>query len=257
VPVWLGGEKTYEATIRFGVETRTQDLQGEVVAEREPVTDETRLREGSRMLVGDLDQVPPMVSAIRVRGQRLHRLARQGLEVARAPRRVHVAEWTWLEFSGREARCRIRCSGGTYVRTLAHDLGSRLGCGAALAALRRVRSAPFDLSRSVTVDALRVESPQEIWRRGGIPLAQSLAHLPHATIESSELALLGHGNPVRRSRESLAGVAAGTGSYGLVMTDVPGTPLALGEVRPDPADATSAWLQPRVVLPWAVCEGRA
>src|SRR5580765_7880236 len=104
-----------------------------------------------RALSGDLSQVPPMVSAVRVGGERLHALARRGVEVERAPRRVTIRRWEWLGFDRDRARVRVVCTSGTYVRTLAHDLGQRLGCGAALASLRRLRSEPFDVARAVSL----------------------------------------------------------------------------------------------------------
>src|SRR5258706_301917 len=147
--VWQGGEKTYEATIRFGVTTSTQDLQGEVEIERPTdALNEPAVRDASAAFTGGLLQVPPMMSALKVGGQRLYRLARRGETVEREARPIRVAEWTWLSFQLPQARCRIRCSGGTYRRTLAHDLGEGLGTGAALRALRRLRSEPFDLERA-------------------------------------------------------------------------------------------------------------
>src|SRR5512144_2592807 len=103
-----------------------------------------------------------MVSAIRVGGERLYRRARRGEVVERAPRRVRVASWEWGEIALPDARFRVRCSGGTYVRTLAHDLGQRLGCGAALASLRRLRSEPFGLERAIRPDDLGSRSAAEI-----------------------------------------------------------------------------------------------
>src|SRR5262249_9056112 len=123
--VWQGGEKTYEATLRLGVTTASQDLSGEVLARVEPRVNEAGVRSASAAFTGDFEQIPAMGSAVRVGGRRLHELAREGVTVERAPRRVRVIEWTWLDVALPEARFRVRCSGGTYVRTLAHDLGQR------------------------------------------------------------------------------------------------------------------------------------
>lgn len=250
VSLWQGGEKTYEATVRFGVTTDSQDLSGTVVARGEALPEEAAIREASRAFVGELDQVPPMVSALKVGGQRLHRLARRGVNVERAPRRVRVAEWTWLEFTPPDARFRVRCSGGTYVRTLAHDLGVRLGCGAALAALRRLRSEPFDLSRSVTLAQLQTLERDEILARGGVPLGEALAHFPRIEVLEAERSPLGHGHPLLRPAGQMPALAGAP--VPVVLADATGTPLAIAERRPDPLDTALARLQPRLVFPWAV-----
>jgi tRNA pseudouridine55 synthase len=259
VPVWQRGAKTYEATIRLGLETHTQDLQGEVLARREAIPAEAVIRDATLAFIGDIEQVPPMVSAIKVRGKRLHQLARRGESVARPARRVRVEEWTWLEFAPPDARCRIRCSGGTYVRALAHDLGRALGCGAAVAALRRLASDPFDLSRAVTIDDLERLEPEAIWSRAGIPLREALAHLPAIALSEDEARRIGHGNPI--AREGGALVAARSGGAEpthaeVLLTDESGTPLALAERRISETDG-GAWLHPRVVFPWAVREGNS
>src|SRR5439155_4960361 len=118
---------------------------------------------GSPPFVGGSGQAPPMVSAIKVGGQRLYRLARHGVEVRREPRRVKVFTWEWLDFTLPTASFRLRCSGGTYVRTLAHDLGARLGTGAALETLRRLRSEPFGLERSLEWSELERLTPEGVW----------------------------------------------------------------------------------------------
>lgn len=255
VALWQGGEKTYEASVRFGVVTDSQDLQGEVLARHDAIASEAEIRAASLQFVGEIEQMPPMVSALKVGGERLHALARRGVTVERAPRRVRVSEWTWLEFALPEARIRVRCSGGTYVRTLAHDLGERLGCGAALAALRRLRSEPFDLTRSVTVPELQALEPDALWARGGIALGAALAHLPGTTVDEAESARIGRGNPVMRPTLEAAASPAG-GRAEIVIGDAAGTPLAIGIWREDPEDPGRAWLQPRIVFPWAVREGR-
>lgn len=254
VPVWQGGEKTYEATLRLGVTTSSQDLDGEVIERREPAAGEAELRAASAALTGDLEQVPPMVSALKVGGRRLHELARRGLSVERAPRKVHVAEWTWLEFALPDARFRVRCSGGTYVRTLAHDLGQRLGCGAALASLRRLRSEPFDLARSVQVAEIRDGDRDDVWERAGIPLAAALAHLAAVTADERDADAIGHGQPLLRAAGAVA--ADANDETPIVIRDEGGVPLALARRRPDPADPGRERLEPRVVMPWAVRVGR-
>jgi len=252
VPVWQRGLKTYEAAIRFGLETSTQDLGGEVIARGGSIPDEAAIRAASREFVGDLEQLPPMVSAVKVGGRRLHELAREGRTAERRARRVRVEDWSWLEFSAATARCRIRCSGGTYVRTLAHDLGRKLGCGAAIAALRRLASEPFDLSRAVTIDELRSLDTQAIWERAGIPLTESLAHLPSLSLTAEEATRVGHGNPVLRPGIAIAEPGE---RLSLLLCDASGMPLALAAARSDPHDSRLGWVQPDLVFPWAVREG--
>jgi tRNA pseudouridine55 synthase len=253
IHLWQGGEKTYEATFSFGVETSTDDLAGEVTARREVNVDEDAIRAATLPLTGDLLQVPPMVSALKVRGRRLHEMARAGLTVEREARPVRVSEWTWLEFRLPEARALIRCSGGTYVRALARDLGAALGCGAALSALRRLRSEPFGLEHAVTVDELRSETPAALWAKGGIPLASGLRSQPAFVITEEEGRKLAHGNPFPRPIEDFAvALGAMAPAESVVLWHAAGTPLALAEWRADPLDPALGWIRPRVVFPWAV-----
>ena len=253
LPVWLGGDKTYQATIRLGIITRSQDLTGEVI-ERRPVTvDEEALRAESRALTGDILQVPPMVSAVRVGGERLHALARRGIEVTRAPRKVHIASWEWLDFALPEATFRVRCSSGTYVRTLAHDLGLALGCGAAVSSLRRLRSEPFGLENAITLETLDAGPPDEVLRRAGIPLDQALGSLPSVTLAPEAAASLGTcGRPP--IDPGTAPMAAGPRS--VVMRDGAGRALALGELNADAGSPGRVLACPHVVFPWAVRVGR-
>lgn len=248
IPVWQGGDKTYEAVVRFGVTTDTQDLTGQVRATRPVALGADRIRDAAAALTGDLLQVPPMVSALRHRGERLHALARRGETVARAPRPVRVDGWEWLSFELPEARFRVRCSSGTYVRTLAHDLGERLGCGAALAALRRLRSEPFGLERAVSSAALSGEPPEAVWAAAGIPLDRALEHLPALDLTAAEAREIGFGRAPLVPRDRLAGPAAAR----LVLRDPAGRVLALAETA---ADGDAARVLPRVVFPWAVREG--
>jgi tRNA pseudouridine55 synthase len=270
-PVWQGGDKTYEAAVRFGVVTTTQDMMGEVLEERPVALDEATVREASRSLVGEIEQIPPMVSALKVGGQRLYRLARRGVEVERAPRRIRVLEWEWLSFSLPTAAFRVRCSGGTYVRTLAHDLGQRLGTGGALQSLRRLRSEPFDLERSVTLSDLDRLTPDEAWIRAGIEMEDALGVLPSVMLDAGDAEAIGRGGvaavtparvrPARLGRNAAAAetsappVQAGPRSVLLLGPD--GRALALGELRPGETGEKCLLACPHVVFPWAAREGRA
>jgi tRNA pseudouridine55 synthase len=253
IPVWQGGLKTYEATLRLGVITRSQDLDGEVIEERPVDVDEAAVRAAAQALTGDLEQTPPMVSAIKIGGQRLHQLARRGIEVERPARRIRVLSWEWIEIALPTATFRVQCSAGTYVRTLAHDLGIGLGTGAALQSLRRLRSEPFDLAGAITLEELDARSPAEALARAGTPLDHALGVLPSVTLDPAAAAMVGAGGrPVVSAGE--APVAAGERS--VVLRDGDGHSLALGELREDPARPGRVLACPRVVFPWAVHAGR-
>lgn len=153
----MSGDKTYEGTLRLGAATDTQDAEGEVVSGSDPsgVTREALEALVASDFAGDIFQTPPMVSAIKVDGVPLYRMARRGEEVAREPRLVHVYSFRVDDFGIPDTRFTVRCSKGTYVRTLCHDIGAKLGCGGHLASLRRVRSGRFDVADAVPLDALR------------------------------------------------------------------------------------------------------
>lgn len=169
-------DKEYVATVRFGVETTTQDSTGEVVAERDAsgLTEEA-LRAVLPRFQGHIEQIPPMVSAIRKDGVRLYELARQGVEVPREPRRVFVKELELLEFSPPTARLRVVCSKGTYVRTLCADIGKALGVGAHQSALVRTRCGAFRLEDAWQLESLRVLDDRS---KAVLSISQALAHIP-------------------------------------------------------------------------------
>ena len=144
VPFFEGGAKSYAGTIRLGLETDTLDAEGRVVRRHEgPYPDEAALRAGLVAFTGEIEQVPPMFSAVKLGGVPLHRLARQGQEVERAPKRVRIERFELIEYSPPDVEIEVDCSAGSYVRALAADLGRHLGCGAYLASLHRTRSGPF------------------------------------------------------------------------------------------------------------------
>jgi len=253
--VWQAGLKTYEGTVRFGVVTSTQDLRGEVLERREVTLDEGQVREATAAFTGEIEQVPPMVSALRVCGQRLHRLARRGEVVERNPRRVMVHSWTWLDFALPEASFRVVVSGGTYVRTLAHDLGARLGPGGALKSLRRLRSEPFGLEGAVGPRDLDSATPEDVFARAGVPLAEALRVLPLVVLDAAEAVELGFGRRPTVVPEGAVPLRAGPRSVAFYGPG--GEPLAIGELEPDPAARPGAALAcPHVVFPWAVRRGR-
>lgn len=143
--------KDYQAEITFGVETDSLDSTGKVISEKEPQFTEQQLRDAMKKFTGDIDQIPPMVSAIHHKGQRLYELARKGIEVERAPRKVNISKLDLLSFSGDRANIDVSCSKGTYIRSLCADIGRELGCGAHMSKLTRVKSGEFSIDQALTL----------------------------------------------------------------------------------------------------------
>jgi tRNA pseudouridine55 synthase len=156
VPFLERGSKVYIGAIRLGEETDTLDADGEVVRHYEgPLPDEASVREAFAAFRGEIEQVPPMFSAVKQDGVPLHRLAREGREVERAPKRVRIDRLELIRYEPPRIELEVACSAGTYVRALAADVGAKLGCGAHLVCLRRTRSEPFASSQAApAVDAL-------------------------------------------------------------------------------------------------------
>lgn len=146
----MADDKVYEGTLKLGVTTDSQDAEGDVEEEK-PVPDfsDEQIDDAFNQFVGNFEQIPPMVSAIKKDGVRLYKLARQGKVVQRDPRPVKVSDYQIHRTELPEVDFTVDCSKGFYVRTYAHDIGQHLGCGAHLTALRRIRSGKFDLSRSI------------------------------------------------------------------------------------------------------------
>ena len=164
----MGEDKVYTATMKLGVETNSQDADGEVVAEKSiaGITEEA-VRAAFEAFNGEFDQVPPMYSAVKINGVPCYKLARKGKEVERKARHVRVLDYdiTRIDLSAGEVDFRVHCSKGFYVRTYAHDIGQRLGCGAHLTALRRIRSGHFDIAEAVDVPTLKAASREELLAR--------------------------------------------------------------------------------------------
>ena len=153
----MTGMKTYTGTYTLGATTNTQDADGEV-EETFPVPtdlDREALEQVAEAFRGDIEQIPPMVSAIKKDGKPLYKLAREGKVIERDPRPVTIFRYDLTRIDLPEIDVEIDCSKGTYIRTLAHDFGARLGCGAHLSALRRTRSGEFSVSDAVTIEDLR------------------------------------------------------------------------------------------------------
>ena len=182
--------KVYEAVVAFGMETDTQDITGAVIrrSDARHLTDEM-IEERLQRFRGPIMQLPPMVSAVHVGGKRLYELARRGIEIERQPREVTVHSLTLLSFEpgpAPTARLRVECSSGTYVRTLAADLGRSLGCGAALAELRRTRAGRFGIEEACNPDG----------PIGLIPIEEALDTMPKVRIGPETFAPLRDGQGI-------------------------------------------------------------
>jgi len=152
--VSLDADKTYRATLRLGQTTTTGDAEGEVLRERAVSVSHEAIEAARGAWLGEIEQMPPMFSALKHEGRALYEYARAGIEIEREPRRVVIHKLDILSWQGSALDIEVRCSKGTYVRTLAQDLGEALGCGAHLTALRRVASGPLEVHEAVTLDAL-------------------------------------------------------------------------------------------------------
>ncbi|KAB2364319.1 tRNA pseudouridine(55) synthase TruB [Actinomadura montaniterrae] len=212
-------EKGYDATIRLGESTNTDDAEGEITATASAasVTDEA-LHAGVAALTGPIEQVPPQVSAIKVNGQRAYKMARKGEEVELAARPVTVHEFRVLDVRRHgeviDVDASVACSSGTYIRALARDLGAALGCGGHLTALRRTRVGPYDLAMARTLDQLGEKL--EI-----LPMAEAVAAVfPRRDVSEDDARKVAHGG-------RLAAAGLGPGPVGVFAPD--GTLLALVE----------------------------
>ncbi len=152
--VSLDADKRYTATLHLGVTTTTGDLEGDVVERREVTVDRAAIDVAIARFTGAIDQVPPMHSALKHQGRALYEYAREGVEVERAARHITIHQLSLLEWSEHTLVLDVLCSKGTYVRTLAEDIGAALGCGAHLSALRRTASGPLNIDSAITIDAL-------------------------------------------------------------------------------------------------------
>jgi tRNA pseudouridine55 synthase len=185
-------EKEYEAEMTLGVETSTQDASGDVVSESDAsALTRDDVERAAAAMVGDISQVPPMVSAVKVGGERLYRKARRGEEVEREPRRVVVHALDVESFTPGQrasARLRVRCSRGTYVRTLAHDLGRALSVGGHVATLRRVRVGRFIADGAVV--------PTVVSEAVVRPIIDAVEGYPRRDVTSEEATTVVHGKPL-------------------------------------------------------------
>ena len=195
-------EKEYVAGLRLGVETNTQDTTGTVLAERPVSVSQAELEQVLGQFRGEIRQIPPMYSAIKIQGKKLYELARKGQEVERKPRSVTIYELELVEqVSETDYVLRCRCSKGTYVRTLCHDIGRALGCGGAMYSLRRTMAAGFTLDDAVTLEDVQRQGEELL-----LPTDSLFSQHPILLLKSDKLEKrVRCGNPI-----TLPGTADGT-----------------------------------------------
>ncbi len=223
----LGAHKTYRANCQLGQTTTTGDAEGEVIESRPVAVDRQQLQQLLPQFVGRIEQVPPMYSALKHEGKRLYQLAREGKQVERPPRQVEIFELELLSLDSDKLEIEVRCSKGTYVRTLAEDIGRALGCGAHLSALRRIA-----VDTMTEQDAFSIEKLQRIASQEATQIDELLLPVTVALAAFSELQLdadasldICHGKRVKLGESTAAGL------YRLVSGE--GVFIGLGEVGPD------------------------
>lgn len=214
--------KVYRAQVTFGVQTNTFDAEGEIV-ETLPVPEDlqAKVARATPPFLGVIEQVPPMFSAVKQKGRPLYELARRGESVQRDPRRVHIGRFELERLEGNVADFMVECSGGTYVRTLASELGLAVGCGAHLSGLVRLAAGRFSLADAVALDEA---SPSHV-----APLADALGHMPPLNLSPSEARSIRQGRrlPGRGSGELFALLAPGEGVIGVARK------TAEGDLQPE------------------------
>ncbi len=191
----LDADKSYRANVRLGIATDTADAEGAVTSQCKPDVCETQLLAMLERFRGEIEQLPPMYSALKRDGKPLYEYARQGIEVERKPRQVTIFRLDLLSFNGIDAVIDVDCSKGTYIRTLAADIGDSLGCGAHLQALRRTRVARLEIGQAVTLDAIGALAEGE---RDALLASPDtlLSQLPRIELDASAATRMGHGQAI-------------------------------------------------------------
>ena len=214
VEFFESAEKEYVAGLRLGLETNTQDTTGEVVAEKPVAVSREQVEQVLQQFLGTQEQVPPMYSAVKIGGKKLYELARQGKTVERKARTIEIPELELLDGEGADYRFRVRCSKGTYVRTLCHDVGQALGCGGCMSSLRRTKAGCYELAQSVIMEALLgQENPESLL----LPVDSLFAHLPAHKVGQAQLKYVYNGAAVKASvADGLYRVYAPDGAFLMV-----------------------------------------
>lgn len=191
-------EKTYEAVLRLGLVTDTQDITGRVLEQRDAASvTEADVRAALPRFLGPQKQVPPMYSAIKIGGKKLYELARKGQEVERKPRNITIFELAVEDGSGSDWDLCVRCSKGAYVRTLCHDIGQSLGCGGCMSSLRRTRAGRFTLEQAVTMEQILAFAQEHDPAELLMPVDALFAQHPALIVTLGQTEKLKHGAAIR------------------------------------------------------------
>lgn len=227
----LHADKAYLATVRLGIVTDTADAEGQVLTTRPVTVDEAGVRALLTRFLGTQQQVPPMYSALKRDGKPLYELARQGIEVERIPREITIHALEFSAWAGDRFDLAVSCSKGTYIRTLAADIGDALGCGAHLAALRRTRVGTLNISGALTLEHIEAFGPE---RRDSLlmPPDSLLADVPLIELNEQEVVRIMLGQAIRHEGEQVLRCRL-SGPQGFI---------GLGELSAD------GWLHPRRLL---------
>ena len=202
----LGADKVYKCCFKLGVQTDTGDAEGKITATDEVNSSDHQIEQVINQFQGVIEQMPPMYSAIKHKGQPLYKLARAGKTVEREPREVEIYSLSWTRLSVDEIAVELHCSSGFYVRVLAVDIGNQLGCGAHMSSLRRTQVHEFSLDHAVTPEQLEQASDPEALDTHLIPADQGLSHLPAVRISNNAAFYLCRGRPVKAAQTPNSGV---------------------------------------------------
>ncbi|HKW38786.1 MAG TPA: tRNA pseudouridine(55) synthase TruB [Burkholderiales bacterium] len=194
----LEADKAYRAAVKFGIRTSTGDAEGDVLSRSEIPVSENGLRKALERFRGEIEQVPPMHAAIKHQGRPLYAYARRGQSVDRLPRRVAIRRLELESFEGSAASVYVECSKGTYIRTLAEDIGAELGSGAHLSALRRLAAGPFSVDQAVTLEGFEALPPARR-RERLLPPQSLLDSWPRLRLDAAFAAKFGQGRAVPAS----------------------------------------------------------
>lgn len=189
-------DKRYQAVVRLGATTDTYDAEGRITSSAPVTVTEEQFEEALQQFIGEIEQVPPPYSAVKIKGRKAYEMAREGEEVELQPRKIKVYNLELLEWAPPEAVIDVYCSSGTYVRSLAHDLGEVLGCGAHLVGLRRTKSGRFTLRDAVPLRKLREAFELGTWYQYLIPAADALSDWPALELDHEQVDSVRHGHRV-------------------------------------------------------------
>lgn len=197
----MGHDKEYFASLRLGVTTDTQDITGNILRQENVFVSEEQLKTVSASFIGEISQIPPMYSAIKIGGKKLYEIARKGGEIERKPRKIYIHDLSVVESADQDYHLRVRCSSGTYVRTLCHDIGNALGCGGCMSALRRISVGDYKIEDAHTLNEIIACSKEEL-EQMILPIDSVFSRYPSCTVEGKNEEKLRNGNSVKVEMEN-------------------------------------------------------